>query len=275
MSGDTPWTSNETLSRLSREKFGTDLSSLVAEKLQSDDGERGLWNVHRDYCGHGLIYRDSQIRLITVQDGHATEGKLLKAWDNADAFVAWLARQSDYSMSGADESEADLLPSSSSNLNNQRITRVRLRDYVHDCTASVAPFRDFVFATDLEFGFLVREYGFRKIRPRMDGRECIVAYRNLPIAGITIMTEFQATPFITVTLQAKREADSIGNVSLLALAKDKDPKWTAPELASGSKSESDYRLYFREYADLLRRQFPEILSPGKQEPGGRPTRETV
>ncbi len=273
MTTDTPWTSAETLSRLSRQKFGKDLSSLVAEKLLNDGGERGLWNSHRDSCGHGLIYQDAQFQLVAVHDGHASEGKVLKTWDSSDAFVAWLEEQSDFSLSGADESEPALRPRTPSNLNNQRITLARLRDYVHDCTASLAPFRDFVFAADLEFGFLVREYGFRKIRPRMDGRECVVAYRKNPNAGITIVTEFHSTPFIMVTLTANSKEESFSNKPLVSLARKKDPNWKAPEFSSGDKNESAYRRYLSAFAELLRQQFPEILSPHVNEPVAQDARQ--
>ncbi len=261
MSDDTRWSSAETLSRLSRQEFGEDLSTLVAEKLRNDDGKRGLWNCHRDYCGHGLIYQDSQYRLVEVNDSSASEGKVIRAFENTGEFVAWLGRQSDFSLSGIDESEREFHSSEPFNVNNQRITRARLRDYVHDCTASLLPFRNFLFAVDLEFRFLVQEQGFSKVRPRMNGDECVVRYRMPSVARITVMTELQSRPFTTITFDADNDIQAANDASLDAFAKTRDVDWEPPAYISCSHSESDYRQYFRQYADLLRHQFSDLLQP--------------
>lgn len=124
------WSSDQALSSLSREPIGRELAKKVAARLLKDADKSGLWFSHRDYCGHGLMYASGQFLLIEVHDGYADDSRSLLTWDDEDAFQVWLSNQSDYSLSGADESHAELVASSTFELNNQRLTRQRMVDYV-------------------------------------------------------------------------------------------------------------------------------------------------
>jgi len=113
------------VSRLSRTPFGIELATAVAEKLH--DGHRLAYR-HRDYCGHGLAYRDSEFIVATVMDGDFDV--TLMAWDSESAFIEFLAAQSDYSMSGAKDSVAFLYAVETFLHANQTITAARLLNFV-------------------------------------------------------------------------------------------------------------------------------------------------
>lgn len=109
---------------------GTELASSVAKRLLQGKGRHGVWYSHRDYCGHGLVSIDGNISLVEVHDGYALEGPVLLSWNSESDFTSWLARQSDYSLAGADPDEKELYTKESFALNNQRLTTERLIEYV-------------------------------------------------------------------------------------------------------------------------------------------------
>lgn len=76
------------------------------------------------------MYSSGQFHLIEVYDGYADYSRPLHSWDDENAFRAWLGNQSDYSLSGADDSQPELLANSTFDLNNQRLTKQRMVDYV-------------------------------------------------------------------------------------------------------------------------------------------------
>lgn len=124
------WSEAGTIKNLDRSVIGRELAAAVAEQLLKHNGKTGIWFSHRDYCGHGLIFQDRQFRLVVVHDGYATEEPVLKEWKDAVAFVDWLSKQSDFSLSGADPQQKELFTTDCFSLNNQRLTRKRLKDYV-------------------------------------------------------------------------------------------------------------------------------------------------
>lgn len=130
MPASAPWSSEKTISNLSREPIGLELAEAVASKLISERGRGGIWYTHRDYCGHALVYLYEKICVVEYDDGMPFEGTILKRWKSESEFVGWLRNQSDYSLSGADEREADLYTDNRYRQNNQRITARRLRRFL-------------------------------------------------------------------------------------------------------------------------------------------------
>ena len=130
MTMNTPWSKKTTVRSLSRKAIGESLAQRVADRLVSSKGRAWLVNVHRDYCGHGLHFADGEIRLLEVSDGWVFDAPIVKSWPKKEEFVAWLSRQSDYSLAGADPKESELFTDDRFALNNQRLTRRRLRDFV-------------------------------------------------------------------------------------------------------------------------------------------------
>ena len=61
------------------------------------------------------------------RDTHTGSVKIME-WESKTDFITWLADQSDYSLSGADQNE--LFEEDAFLLNNQRITRRRCIDFV-------------------------------------------------------------------------------------------------------------------------------------------------
>lgn len=111
---------------------GVDLAQAVARALEAG---RILADSHRDYCGVGLQYHDGRFIYAEVYDGDLmSERQAQKAQASGAAvqfrafatraeFVAWLAAQSDVSLSGQELSDPWLH-------NNQRLTIARLTDFV-------------------------------------------------------------------------------------------------------------------------------------------------
>ncbi len=122
--------------------YGEALARAVADALQKPtppDRAPGLVNNHRDYCGMGLDYapvgtRDfdgatglrgapstvAQFRYGRVNDGFVDKADL--GFADREAFVAWLAQQSDRSLYGFDEPEWFV--------GNQRLNRARLEAFI-------------------------------------------------------------------------------------------------------------------------------------------------
>ena len=130
-----PWADEKKNAKLGRKPFGENLAESLAAMLCYKAANRrypddGIYNHHRDYCGHGLMFFDEAFHLIEVQDGRPRESKILASWRDGAEFVAFWARQSDYSCSGADPDAGPLYSPQRSNRNNQRITRQRIEAFV-------------------------------------------------------------------------------------------------------------------------------------------------
>jgi hypothetical protein len=105
--------------RRDRTLFGAALAEQVAEALRQG---RMLAHSHRDYCGMGLVYRANSFCYGEVWDGdYVAEPRL--SFANQNAFVEWLAGQSDYSLAGLEVDDPWVW-------DNQTITRRRLEEFV-------------------------------------------------------------------------------------------------------------------------------------------------
>ncbi|KAG2372854.1 hypothetical protein C9374_012064 [Naegleria lovaniensis] len=121
------WCSEQVIAALSREPVGTELAQQVAQALKSG---RYIMNGHRDYCGVGLVYTTPQkvFEFCYVNDGFNTDSII--SFSDENEFIKFLSEQSDYSMSGADESSAVFYEKNTFGRNNQRITVARLEHLV-------------------------------------------------------------------------------------------------------------------------------------------------
>ncbi|MCW5741192.1 MAG: hypothetical protein KIT67_13610 [Alphaproteobacteria bacterium] len=116
--------------RLDRRPFGEQLVRDVWRRLMGARPDSGvIYEYHRDFCGQGLIRTAKGVKLCDVQDGGAYFGEPIAQWFEEEEFVAFLARQSDYSCSGWDESEPVFFTTDSWYRNNQRLTRAVLERY--------------------------------------------------------------------------------------------------------------------------------------------------
>lgn len=110
--------------QLNRRPFGAELARDVWRKLMGTEVNEGVvYERHRDFCGQGLIRTTSGVKLCDVQDAGQHFGEPIAQWLDEEAFVAFFARQSDYSCSGWDESEPTFFTSDSWYRNNQRLRR--------------------------------------------------------------------------------------------------------------------------------------------------------
>ncbi|MFA7413826.1 MAG: hypothetical protein WC048_05020 [Rhizobium sp.] len=113
--------------RLSREPFGTALATALWRRLASVKDDEGLiLEFHRDFCGHGLIRRADRVMLCDIFDGGGQTGDPITAWADEADFVAFFARQSDFSCSGWDEGEPVFHSDDTWYRNNQRLTRAAI-----------------------------------------------------------------------------------------------------------------------------------------------------
>ena len=121
------WSTPEKIAELDRASFGRELAEAVAARLLAG---HDLYSSHRDYCGHGLVYRDGRIQLLVVHDGWPEYGDVVATWESEEEFVELLAAQSDFTCSGADLESPVFHTDNPWLLNNQRLTRSRLEGFV-------------------------------------------------------------------------------------------------------------------------------------------------
>jgi hypothetical protein len=115
-----------------QDPIGFDLAAQVADRLL--DGHV-LAERHPEYCGTGLAFVEGVFVHAEVYDGEilapsaaARMGQSGQAVEcevfaGREAFVAWLAAQTDEALSGLAQSDAW-------RQGNQRVTTARLRDFV-------------------------------------------------------------------------------------------------------------------------------------------------
>ena len=109
--------------RLSRDPFGQTRATALWRKLATvGEGEGLIVEFHRDFCGQGLIRRAGGVVLCDIFDGGGQTGDPITAWGDETDFVAFFARQSDFSCSGWDERESFFHATDPWYRNNQRIT---------------------------------------------------------------------------------------------------------------------------------------------------------
>ena len=110
-----------------RQPVGAELARAVAQKLKTG---AHILNCHRDYCGHALAYLNNAYAILEVNDGNLEWGELVISFTEESAFIAYLANQSNLSLSGCDESAKELYVSDVFRQNNQRLTRGILEQFV-------------------------------------------------------------------------------------------------------------------------------------------------
>lgn len=116
---------------LDRRPFGEALARDLWRKLMSTAINDGvITERHRDFCGQGLIRTESGVKLCDVQDAGGHFSRPIAAWADEDAFVAFFARQSDYSCSGWDADEPIFFTTDTWYRNNQRLRRDVLERFV-------------------------------------------------------------------------------------------------------------------------------------------------
>ena len=117
--------------RLSRTPLGTALTERLWHRLMTETpGKGAIYDHHRDFCGQGLIRTTEGIMLADVQDGGVYFGPAIAEWVDEEAFVAFFARQSDFSMSGWDAGEPIFFSDDDWYRNNQRLTREVMERYL-------------------------------------------------------------------------------------------------------------------------------------------------
>lgn len=117
--------------QLDRRPFGAELAREVWGRLMRTEINEGvIYERHRDFCGQGLIRTADGVKLCDVQDAGQRCSAPIAQWLDEETFVAFFAKQSDYSCSGWDESEPTFFTSDSWYRNNQRLTRAVLERFV-------------------------------------------------------------------------------------------------------------------------------------------------
>lgn len=108
---------------LDRRPFGERLARRLWRELSwCVEGEGLIHQKHRDYCGHGLVRNGGDVVLCEIQDGFLP-GSALARWSDRDAFVAFFARQSDWSCSGWEPAEPVFYTDDPWRRSNQRLSR--------------------------------------------------------------------------------------------------------------------------------------------------------
>lgn len=115
---------------LDRAPFGAALARAVWQRLQGCAVDEGLIHAyHRDYCGHGLLRTAAGVKLCRIDDG-IFGGPPIAAWSSEEDFVAFFARQSDWSCSGMEAAEPVFFTTDEWARCNQRLMRRHLEAFV-------------------------------------------------------------------------------------------------------------------------------------------------
>lgn len=118
------------LSAFAPAPYGRELAKRVATFLREG---HALHEGHRDYCGMGLVYQDSCFCYAEVWDGQIAGRESIskqaaggaRIFQDQEAFIAWLAEQTDESLSRNDDANAFYH-------GNQTLNRERLVAFVQE-----------------------------------------------------------------------------------------------------------------------------------------------
>jgi len=114
---------------LDRTPFGETLARAVWQRLMGCPADGGLIHAHhRDYCGHGLLRTTEGAKLCRIEDG-VFGGPPIAAWTDEAAFVAFFARQSDWTCSGMEPAEPVFFTTDEWDRCNQRLLRRHLEGF--------------------------------------------------------------------------------------------------------------------------------------------------
>jgi hypothetical protein len=119
------WALIEVVPFLEQRPFGLALAARLAERLRATGG---MYYAHPYYCGHGLVAARGRYGLEMVEDGLPVER--LATWPDERSFIEAVAGWSDYVCSGADPDATLFRAESAFHLNNQRITRARIEEFL-------------------------------------------------------------------------------------------------------------------------------------------------
>lgn len=124
-----------TLTSQSKIAFGNNFATQVARKFWANESKVdhvGVIYLHRDYCGHSLVWLGGNLQIGKTYDGCVTSST--KKWrdDEMSTFIEWLAKQSDYSLSGHDESSKEFFEPETFYRGNQRINLNRLSEFLRN-----------------------------------------------------------------------------------------------------------------------------------------------
>ncbi|WP_325446183.1 hypothetical protein [Pararhizobium sp.] len=116
---------------LDTEPFGEPLAGDLWRRLMTEKpGSGAMYDFHRDFCGQALIRTGDGVMLCDSYDGGHNFGDAKITWQTEATFVAFWARQSDYSCSGWEAGEPVFFSDDSWYRNNQRLTRDVLTTYL-------------------------------------------------------------------------------------------------------------------------------------------------
>ena len=119
------------LGELDRTPWGGDFARRLWGRLMACPvGEGHVREFHPYFCGHALIRTEAGVMLADAEDGGHSFGSPIAQWATETDFVAFFARQSDYSVSGWDEAEPVFATDNEWYRNNQRLTRETLEGFM-------------------------------------------------------------------------------------------------------------------------------------------------
>lgn len=114
---------------LDRAPFGEALARGTWRALMRCPPDDGLIHAaHRDYCGHGLLRTAQGAKLCGIEDGCLARATIAE-WTDEAAFVAFFARQSDWTCSGMEPAEPVFFTEDPWDRCNQRLLRRHLEAF--------------------------------------------------------------------------------------------------------------------------------------------------
>ncbi len=117
--------------QLERQAWGEGFARrLWARLMACAPGEGHVREFHPYFCGHALIRTELGVMLADAEDGGHSFGAPIAHWETEAEFVAFFARQSDYSASGWDPAEPVFATDNDWYRNNQRLTRETLEEFM-------------------------------------------------------------------------------------------------------------------------------------------------